>query len=87
MDSGDMADYYCSAVDGTNDDDGQSKFHFKADTDTHFRATRQRAVELAPQVRDQGPVRNARLSLQCYDFDIIGASDCGEWMFMDLTAK
>ena len=89
MDGGDMTDYFCSvAVDGTNDDDSQSKFHLKGETDTHYRATGRRATwNWRLKFEVSGPVRNARLSLQCYDFDVFGANDiCGEWMFTDLTA-
>ena len=89
MDGGDMTDYFCSvAVDGTNGDDSQSKFHLKGETDTHFRARGRRATwNWRLKFEISGPVRNARLSLQCYDFDVFGANDiCGEWMFADLTA-
>jgi hypothetical protein len=87
MDSGDLADFFCAvAVDGTNDDDNQSKFHLKEETDTHFRAKGRKATwNWRLKFEIHGPVKSARMSLQCYDFDVIGASDiCGEWMYTDL---
>ena len=87
MDSGDLADFFAVVnVEGTYDDDSQSVFHMKEETDTHFRAKGRKATwNWRCKFEMKGPTKYARLRLQVYDFDIVGASDiCGEWMCADL---